>query len=160
MARSLFPHIANVVKDYFLQQRDATNILGLSMLQKIITMFCVLGYALLADVIDEYINIGESTAIECGKRFYRAIVEIFGAQYLRSPTTNGIARLLYIEKECGFPDILDVFKDGNIPDISTIYSFFVVTDIDIGENDISIVFIKISINIGMQYQYRLLFCTN
>ena len=49
-----------------------------------------------ADATDEYIKIGESTAIECLKRFCRAITEIFSEWYLRSPTPEDVARLLNI----------------------------------------------------------------
>ena len=62
-------------------------------------MFRMLAYGLPADATDEYVKIGESTAIESMKRFYRAIVEIFSEQYLRSTTANDVVRLLYIGKK-------------------------------------------------------------
>ncbi|XP_075521342.1 uncharacterized protein LOC142554565 [Primulina tabacum] len=40
------------------------------------------------------------------QRFCRAIVEVFAEQYLRSPTANDVARLLYIGKQRGFPGML------------------------------------------------------
>ncbi|XP_043807662.1 uncharacterized protein LOC122722075 [Manihot esculenta] len=52
---------------------------------------------------DEYVKILESTAIESLKIFCRAIIEVFGEQYLRSPTAEDVARLLYIGKQRGFP---------------------------------------------------------
>ena len=66
----------------------------------------MLAYGLPADATDEYIKIGESTAIESFKRFCRAVVEVFAEQYLRSPNTNDIARLLHIAKQRGFPGML------------------------------------------------------
>ncbi|XP_024011309.1 uncharacterized protein LOC112086573 [Eutrema salsugineum] len=60
-----------------------------------------------ADATDEYIKIGESTTIECMKRFCRAIVEVFSEWYLRSPTSEDIARLLHISQQRGFPGMLD-----------------------------------------------------
>jgi len=109
MSRSLFIRIVNSVKShdgYFEQRCDATGKLGLSTLQKATAAFRVLAYALPADAVDEYINIGESTTIECVKQFCRAIVEIFSAQYLRSPNSNDVERLLYIGKMRGFPGML------------------------------------------------------
>ncbi|XP_075486376.1 uncharacterized protein LOC142525981 [Primulina tabacum] len=44
--------------------------------------------------------------IECMQRFCRAVVEVFAEQYLRSPTANDVARLLYIGKQRGFPGML------------------------------------------------------
>ncbi|XP_020254065.1 uncharacterized protein LOC109831137 [Asparagus officinalis] len=37
---------------------------------------------------------------------YRAVVEVFAEQYLRSPNANDIARLLHIAKQRGFPGML------------------------------------------------------
>ncbi|XP_060190416.1 uncharacterized protein LOC132619574 [Lycium barbarum] len=66
----------------------------------------MLAYSLPADATDEYVKIGELTAIESMKRFCRAIVEIFGQQCLRSPTANDVARLLHIGEQRGFPGML------------------------------------------------------
>ncbi|KAH9781249.1 dde tnp4 domain-containing protein [Citrus sinensis] len=66
----------------------------------------MLAYDMLADAIDEYIKIGESTTIESLKRFCRAIVEVFAKQHLRSPNANEVARLLHVGKERGFPGML------------------------------------------------------
>ncbi|XP_073153988.1 uncharacterized protein [Henckelia pumila] len=108
MSRILFLHIVDAVQNhdsYFVQRRNAAGKLGLTTLQKVTAAFRILTYALPADATDEYIKIGESTAIECVKRFCRAIVEIFKGQYLRSPTANDIARLLHIGEQRGFPRI-------------------------------------------------------
>ncbi|XP_057796931.1 uncharacterized protein LOC131012963 [Salvia miltiorrhiza] len=108
MSRSLFHRIVDAVKNhnsYFQQGRDCTGRLGLSTLQKITAAFRILAYGVPADATDEYINIGESTAIKCVKKFCRAIVEIFSSQYLRSPTSSDVARLLYIGQQRGFPGI-------------------------------------------------------
>ncbi|KAK6120693.1 hypothetical protein DH2020_045567 [Rehmannia glutinosa] len=109
MSRSLFLRIAGAVRNhdnYFLQRRDATGRLGLSLFQKVTAALRMLAYALPADATDEYIKIGESTAIECVKRFCRDVIEVFGEQYLRYPTPNDIARLLHVGKERGFPGML------------------------------------------------------
>ena len=59
-----------------------------------------------ADATDEYIKIGESTAVESCKRFCRVVVELFAEHYLRSPTSNDVARLLHVGKNCGILGIL------------------------------------------------------
>ena len=66
----------------------------------------MLAYGALADSTDKYIKIGESTTIESMKRFCRAIVEVFGGRYLRSPNANDVARLLQIGEKRGFPGML------------------------------------------------------
>ncbi|KAK2665982.1 hypothetical protein Ddye_004556 [Dipteronia dyeriana] len=87
MGRSLFFRIVNIVKardTYFVQQRDNMGILGLSALQKIIEVFWMLAYGLLADAIDGHNKIGKSTTIESLKRFYGVVVEVFIKKYLRT----------------------------------------------------------------------------
>ena len=81
-------------------------ILGLSPLQKITAAFRMLTYGVAADATDDYIRIAESTAVESLKRFVKAIVEIFGDEYLRSPNDNDTARLLAIGEQKGFPGML------------------------------------------------------
>jgi hypothetical protein len=66
----------------------------------------MLAYGVAADQVDEYLRIGETTAIESLKRFVKAVVEVFGDEYLRSPNTNDLARLLAKGKERGFPGML------------------------------------------------------
>ena len=66
----------------------------------------MLAYGVPANATDEYIKIGESTAIESLKRFCRAVVEIFAERYLRSRNSNDIARLLYIGEQRGFSGML------------------------------------------------------
>ncbi|XP_042449188.1 putative nuclease HARBI1 [Zingiber officinale] len=68
--------------------------------------FRILAYGVPADATDDYIKIGESTVIESVKRFCRAVVEVFGGQYLRSPNANDVARLLHIGEQRGFPGML------------------------------------------------------
>ncbi|KAK9137520.1 hypothetical protein Sjap_008114 [Stephania japonica] len=109
MSRNLFLRIVDAVKsrdNYFQQGRDGVGKLGLSTLQKVTAAFRMLAYGLPADAIDEYLKIGESTAIESIKRFCCAVMEIFSYRYLREPNANDIARLLYIGQQRGFPGML------------------------------------------------------
>ncbi|XP_020272422.1 putative nuclease HARBI1 [Asparagus officinalis] len=66
----------------------------------------MLAYGTSADSTDEYVRIGESTAIVCLKRFCRAIVEVYGDEYLRTPNVDDVARLLQKGEERGFPGML------------------------------------------------------
>ncbi|KAJ9544054.1 hypothetical protein OSB04_023761 [Centaurea solstitialis] len=76
------------------RRRNSIGRLGLSSLQKVTAAFRLLAYGVLADYVDEYVQIGESTAIESLKRFVVAIVEVFGDEYLRSPNNDDLTRLL------------------------------------------------------------------
>ena len=109
MRRTLFVRIWNAVEQhdqYFVQKRNAAGILGLSSLQKITAAFRMLTYGVAADATDDYVRIGESTAIESLRRFVSAVVEVFGDEYLRSPNEDDTARLLAIGESRGFPGML------------------------------------------------------
>ena len=66
----------------------------------------MLTYGVVADATDDYVRIGESTAIESLRRFVSAVVEVFGDEYLRSPNEDDTARLLAIGESRGFPGML------------------------------------------------------
>ncbi|XP_028108108.1 uncharacterized protein LOC114306976 [Camellia sinensis] len=94
MKRSLFLRIQVAVEahdPYFLQKRNCAEKLGLSSLQKIAVALKMLAYGVAVDFMDEYVRIGESTAIESLKYFVKAVVDIFSNEYLRSPSSNDIA---------------------------------------------------------------------
>ena len=92
--------------DYFTQKVDAVGKDGLSPLQKMIAAVRMLAYGCLADILDEYVQIGESTAIESLKRFCDDVVGVFEKQYLRKPNKDDIARLLQEGEDRGFPGML------------------------------------------------------
>jgi len=71
MSRLLFCRIQNevVAHDiYFVQRRDGSKRLGFSSLQKSIAALRMLAYGVTADFIDEYLKIGEPTALESLKK--------------------------------------------------------------------------------------------
>ncbi|XP_020245144.1 uncharacterized protein LOC109823270 [Asparagus officinalis] len=116
MQRSLFLRIVDVVREhdnYFVQKVDGVGRLGLSILQKVTATFRMLAYGAPADSTDEYVRIGESTVIECLKKLCRAIVEVYGDEYLRSPNTDDVARLLQKGEERGFPGMLGSLDCSN-----------------------------------------------
>ena len=109
MNRSLFVRILSnmeVYDPYFVQKNDAVGNIGLSPLQKMIAAIRMLAYGVAADVVDDYVRIGESTAIESLQRFVSTIVAIYFDEYLRSPNSADIARLLAIGERRGFPGML------------------------------------------------------
>ncbi|XP_021305553.1 uncharacterized protein LOC110431162 [Sorghum bicolor] len=109
MSRDLFKRIMNKVEahdPYFQQKRSAANVLGLSCLQKVTAAMRMLTYGVPADATDEYVRIGESTAIESLRKFVIAIDEIFGDEYLRHPNEKDTARLLAMGEKQGFPGML------------------------------------------------------
>ena len=109
MNRPLFFRIQSAVEaydPYIVQKRDAAGVVGLSSIQKITATLRMLTYEVPTDSVDDYIRIGESTAIESLKRFVKAVVAIFSDEYLRSPNNNDIARLLAIGESRGFPSML------------------------------------------------------
>jgi len=109
MSRRLFLRIANVVKahnPYFKQMTDALGVLGLSCLKKVTAADKILAYGIPADLTDEYLRIGETTAIESLRAFVKVIVEVFGDWYLRAPNEADICRLLSIGEQRGFPGML------------------------------------------------------
>ena len=92
--------------DYFVQRRNAANTVGLSGEQKMTDALRMLAYGMSTNSLDEYVRIGESTTIECVKRFYQGVVKNFGPEYLRSPNLADISRLLRKANQCGFPGML------------------------------------------------------
>ncbi|KAE9020623.1 hypothetical protein PR003_g13160 [Phytophthora rubi] len=105
MRRPLYLKVVRAVEEhdtYFQQRRDATGKLGLSSLQKCTAAIRQLAYGMPADAVDEYVRIGESTAIKCLLRFCDAIIEVFGDEYLRAPSEEDVQRLLAMHGERGF----------------------------------------------------------
>src|ERR1044072_9286250 len=85
---------------------DATGKMGLSPLQKCTSAIRMLAYGSPADVVDEYVRIGESTSIECLQRFVRGVNVVFGAEYLRKPNNTDVEHLLQMGESQGFPGML------------------------------------------------------
>jgi hypothetical protein len=78
----------NVVEEhdnYFGQKRNAAGVLRLSCLYKVAVAFKMIAYEAPADAMDDYVCVGESTALKYLRRFAVTVVEVFGPQYLRLP---------------------------------------------------------------------------
>ncbi|XP_062088835.1 uncharacterized protein LOC133795401 [Humulus lupulus] len=90
--------------DYFYDEPvfDAVGRNGLSPLQKCTVAMRMLACGAPADYVDEYVRIGETTAIECLVNFVRGVNDIFGTEYLRRPNAGDIRRLLQMGEVRGF----------------------------------------------------------
>lgn len=91
---------------FFQRKADCTGKEGLSSLQKITAALRMLAYGEAADRQDEYIKIGERSALQSRKAFCKSIVEIYGEKYLRKPTSQDIARILEVNNRRGFPGLI------------------------------------------------------
>ncbi|RWR92309.1 putative nuclease HARBI1 [Cinnamomum micranthum f. kanehirae] len=63
-------------------------------LRIVTTAVRMLAYGVAADAVDYYVRIAESTSIESLKKFVQAIIAVFGNEYLRTPNSADICRLL------------------------------------------------------------------
>jgi hypothetical protein len=109
MQRHVFLRIVAVLgnhDEYFQMRVDATSKMGISPLQKCTAAIRMLAYGSLADIVNEYVRIGESTIIECLERFVRGVNEVFGAECLRRPNNNDVDCLLQMGEAHGFPGML------------------------------------------------------
>ncbi|XP_021747847.1 uncharacterized protein LOC110713702 [Chenopodium quinoa] len=109
MQRPLFVRIMNKVVEgdvYFQQRRDAAGRLGLSPLQKCTAAIRMLGYGMAADAVDEYVRISESTARVALQRFCTGVINQFGTEYMRNPTTAELARIMHQNELRGFPGMI------------------------------------------------------
>lgn len=66
----------------------------------------MLAYGVAADQCDEYLKIAKSTTIKSMKFFCIAVIEIFGDEYLRNPTTEDFELILAENSSRGFPGML------------------------------------------------------
>ena len=66
----------------------------------------ILAYGIAADSTDEYVRIRESTAVQSLKKFVKVVVNIFSEEYMRSPNSNDIARLVAVNEKRGFLEML------------------------------------------------------
>ncbi|XP_058758410.1 uncharacterized protein LOC131631656 [Vicia villosa] len=87
--------------------------MGLSPLQKCTSAIRMLTYGSSTDIVDEYVRIGESTAIECLERFVRGVNEVFGAEYLRRPNNNDVEHRLQMVESRGFLGMLGFIDCSN-----------------------------------------------
>ena len=66
----------------------------------------MMAYSVSADYIDDSLAMAESTSIFYVKQFAKAVVQVFGAEYLRAPNAQDTQRLLEMNKAHGFLGML------------------------------------------------------
>ncbi|XP_047961589.1 uncharacterized protein LOC125206366 [Salvia hispanica] len=91
MSQRLFIHIAYCLSQRyrcFTLRHDATGRPGLLTYQKCTVAIRQLAYARPADMFDEYLQMGETTALKTLSQFCKGIKEIFKGEYLRKPTVE------------------------------------------------------------------------
>jgi hypothetical protein len=109
MSRKLFMRLVVAVREfdpYFIAKKDAVGVLGFSSIQKCTAAMRLLAYGAPADATDDYLRISESCAIESLYRFCKAVVAVFGENYLRSPNAEDTARIMAQNAARGFPGML------------------------------------------------------
>ena len=109
MRRPLFLKIVEALSgwsDYFTVRLDALNRPGFSPVHKCTVAIRQLAYGGSADQLDEYLKMGESTSVECLKKFVQGVIAVYGEEYLRRPTVQDVERLLEIGERRGFPGMI------------------------------------------------------
>ena len=109
MNKELFLRIVHGLSEnvpFFRQRRDAAGRFGLSPLQKCTAAIRLLTYSSTADTVDEYLRLGESTALSCLHHFTDGIIGLFGEEYLQRPTPEDLQRLLDIGEKRRFPGMV------------------------------------------------------
>jgi hypothetical protein len=106
MNKTLFLQIVAALSawdPFFTQRADATGRDGHSPLQKCTAAIRMLAYGSPADQLDEVLKIAASTALECLGKFAKGVIECFGPEYLRPPTTEELEKILLENEARGFP---------------------------------------------------------
>ena len=109
MRRPLFLRIVQALGEwspYFTERKDACSRQGLSPLQKCTAAINILACGSPSSDIEKYIQSGVSTVLECLDQFVEGVIDMFGGEYLRSPTSMDMRRLLQMGETHGFPGML------------------------------------------------------
>ncbi|KAI3497107.1 hypothetical protein L1887_39491 [Cichorium endivia] len=110
MSRRLFVRIAEDLEinyPIFQTTYNAGGVKGFTGLQKCTSAIRQLGGGSTPDSLDEYLNMSERTSRESLYNFCSGVVQLYGAEYMRRPTSSDI-QLLYAAHEAkhGFPGML------------------------------------------------------
>ncbi|XP_073354840.1 uncharacterized protein [Aegilops tauschii subsp. strangulata] len=109
MARHQFNHIREGVvahDPYFECKTDALGKLGFSSYQKCTAAIRMLAYGIPGDLVDEHVRMSESTCPLSLYNFCKAMVAVYGPEYLRQPNVVDTERLLVTNAARGFPGML------------------------------------------------------
>ncbi|GJV99061.1 ALP1-like protein [Tanacetum coccineum] len=119
MSRRVFTKIVQEVTDTspFLQQRDdCTGQLGISSLMKCNSAIHQLAYGSVPYSLDEYLQMGATTACKSIQIFCNVIMNLYGEEFLRKPTYTDMEKLYarHDEKH-GFPGMLGSIDSTHWP---------------------------------------------
>ncbi|GJT92877.1 ALP1-like protein [Tanacetum coccineum] len=110
MNRRLFTKIIREVTDasHFFQQRDnCTGQCGISSLMKYTSAIRQLAYESVLDSLDEYLQMGATTARKSFQIFCKVIMNLYGEEFLQKSTYTDMEKLYaYHEEKHGFPGML------------------------------------------------------
>jgi hypothetical protein len=98
-------HKFSETSPYFCERYDATGHTGLTALQKCIAALRQLVYSMVVDTIDEYLELGKTTTLEC-LEYCSGIIEYFRNEFLCHSTVAGTQCLLAKAEEREFHDML------------------------------------------------------
>nr|GEX24617.1 putative harbinger transposase-derived protein [Tanacetum cinerariifolium] len=80
---------------------------GISALMKCTSAIRQLAYGCVPDSLDEYLQMGATTARKCLENFCKVIMNLYGEEFLRKPTYTDIEKLYaYHNEKHGFPGML------------------------------------------------------
>lgn len=65
-----------------------------------------MAYGCASDAVDEYLRLGETTALRCLENFVQGIINVFREEYLRRSTPEDLQRLLDDGERRGFPGMI------------------------------------------------------
>ncbi|KAI7961814.1 hypothetical protein MJO28_002303 [Puccinia striiformis f. sp. tritici] len=106
MSKGIFDRLCQDLQthDWFwVLKSDCCGQVGLSPHQKITAAIRLLAYGTSADSVDEYVRLGETTSLRTFKYFTNHIIQIYGAEYLRTPNSEELKVILQENEERGFP---------------------------------------------------------
>lgn len=109
MRKHLFLRIVEALGNhskYFRQRHDDDGRCRYSPLMKCTAAMRILAYGLESDVLEDYLQLGDNTTVECIREFAEGVVDVFAEQYLRRPNEEDIALLLAAGKARGFTGMM------------------------------------------------------
>uniref|UniRef100_A0A453LZG4 Uncharacterized protein n=1 Tax=Aegilops tauschii subsp. strangulata TaxID=200361 RepID=A0A453LZG4_AEGTS len=109
MRKSLVLRIVEGVEehdDYFKMKRDCCAQFSFYVKQKCTVALRMLALGTTAYAVGEMVRMGEITCMKSPVKFACAMVQVFGAEYLREPNAYDTKKLLTIEEARGFQGML------------------------------------------------------
>ncbi|XP_051229440.1 uncharacterized protein [Lolium perenne] len=109
MNKDMFLKIVHDVTEYdtyFTAKKDCTGLWGFTSIQKCTVAIRCLAYGAPPDTANDYLRMTESTCTETLYRFCRAVVAVFGKDYLRAPRADDTDQILQKNAARGFPGML------------------------------------------------------